>query len=208
MDKDESEFYPYKQTRCRACYAEVNKAWAQANRDRRRELGRKHEMARRRRNGIGPRTIRSVEERLTAKLVREGDCLIFTGTRNPDGYGLIATPDGARSAHRIAYTLWVGEIPDDTYVLHSCDNPPCCNHEHLFLGTQADNVKDMEAKGRRRNASGSGHGNTSLTEADVREIRHRYATGGVTQKTLADEFGMTQAGINHIIRRRSWRHVE
>ena len=89
----------------------------------------------------------------------ESGCWEGTGGRNKDGYGSFWSGEyigGAPSrgpvmilAHRWSYENFVGPIPADLYVLHRCDNPSCVNHEHLFLGTQRDNVADCEAKGRR-----------------------------------------------------------
>lgn len=93
-------------------------------------------------------------QRLSEKLrfVPETGCLIYTG--HCDRYGYIITgsrTDGTRKlrkTHRVAWELAYGPIPSGMAVLHRCDNPPCCNAEHLFLGTQGDNVRDMVAKNR------------------------------------------------------------
>jgi hypothetical protein len=80
-------------------------------------------------------------------------CVLWIGCTNDDGYGLIGsgTSKGHNSlAHRLAYEIHIGPIPDGILVLHSCDNPPCINVAHLFLGTQGDNIADMLAKGRQR----------------------------------------------------------
>jgi hypothetical protein len=102
---------------------------------------------------------RSLEERLFEKTEWQGECLVWTGYVNEDGYGRFS--EGGHQGrmvmvHRVAWELVHGPIPDGMRVLHSCDNPPCVLDEHLFLGTQADNVQDMLSKGR---ASGQ-----SLTE--------------------------------------------
>ena len=97
----------------------------------------------------------TTEERLRSKLAPTvGGCLEFSGYLNPDGYGRFRVGNRMPAAHRVAYELWVGTIPAGLYVLHHCDNPPCCNPEHLFAGTQQDNVDDMFAKGR----DNCGHG--------------------------------------------------
>lgn len=99
-----------------------------------------------------PEVQRPIAERLADKLDKSGSCWEFTGKHNDYGYGLIWQNGVEARAHRVAWELAHGMIPDDLLVLHHCDNPPCCRPEHLFLGTHADNTNDMLAKGRHRNA--------------------------------------------------------
>jgi len=88
-------------------------------------------------------------ERFWAKVDKTGDCWEWTGARFHHGYGLFYESASVRTrAHRFAYETLAGPIPPGVLVLHRCDNPPCVRPEHLFLGTQADNVADMIAKGR------------------------------------------------------------
>lgn len=93
-----------------------------------------------------------VEGRLQAKLVEnENGCLEFTGYLTPKGYGQIRVggrSGGSHLTHRVAWELVNGPIEDGLFVCHKCDNPSCCNVDHLFLGSNADNVADMVAKGR------------------------------------------------------------
>ena len=105
--------------------------------------------------GKVPRKTKPIEQRLREKLVHNETtgCVEFAGSRDRKGYGRIGVQLGfcrheTRLAHRVAWELENGPIPDGLNVLHRCDNPPCCNTEHLFLGTLADNNKDMQAKGR------------------------------------------------------------
>lgn len=90
-------------------------------------------------------------ERLSAKLTSDGDCLIWRGYTLPKGYGLISYQGKPMQTHRLAWKLAFGEIPPEMHVLHTCDNPPCCNPEHLFLGTNQDNIDDKMRKGRHNN---------------------------------------------------------
>src|SRR6185295_10809571 len=102
------------------------------------------------------------------KVARGDGCWEWQGWRNAGGYGVLASGPAGRQkdelAHRIAWRLTNGAIPDGLRVLHRCDNPPCCNPAHLFLGSDADNVADCIAKGRSRRAR-------RLTDVQVREIR-------------------------------------
>lgn len=124
-------------------------------------------------------------------------------------------PFGTRTvrAHRFAWELEVGLIPNGMSVLHRCDNPRCVRPDHLFLGTQADNMRDMRAKGRfvpalgpRKDYHGEAHPASKVTEDDVREIR-RLRAEGRTLQSLADEFGLVNSAIHNIISRKTWRHV-
>lgn len=90
-------------------------------------------------------------ERLAARSERRGECLVWTGPTDKKGYGLIKVGGRSRRVHRLAWSERHGEIPPSLFVLHHCDNPPCWADDHLFLGTHADNMRDMVAKGRGRN---------------------------------------------------------
>lgn len=94
----------------------------------------------------------SVETRLKRKLVEQpSGCIEFMGSRDRHGYGMMRYNAKNQGAHRVAWTLTYGEIPDGLLVLHSCDNPPCCNPKHLRLGTMKDNMEDKIARGRHEN---------------------------------------------------------
>lgn len=86
--------------------------------------------------------------RFEAHVDKSGDCWLWTGPRSASGYGRCSRGMKKHRAHRVAFALYVAEIPEGMHVLHRCDNPPCVNPAHLFLGTHIDNMRDMEAKGR------------------------------------------------------------
>jgi hypothetical protein len=168
-----------------------------------------------RRYGPEPRPI---AERFWEKVDRRGDdeCWLWLGTIDPNGYGRLGRGHNEASdlAHRVAWKVAHGAIPDGPghhgiCVLHRCDNPTCVNPSHLFLGTIADNVADMIAKGRANYnpLRGSANPNAKLTEAAVREIRQRYDQGERPQG-LARAFGVTGPVISNIVARRAWRHVD
>ncbi len=130
-------------------------------------------------------------------------CWEWRGHKDRDGYGTLRLHGSTKKAHRVSYGAFVGQIPVSMHVLHKCDNPGCCNPEHLRLGTNADNQADKNAKGRA--AAGARHGSAKLTEHEVSEIRRRYDGGGVTQKALADEFRVHKTNIQNIVRGHTWR---
>lgn len=107
-------------------------------------------------------------------------------------------------AHRKAWELLHGPIPDGLLVLHTCDNPPCIRPDHLFLGTHRDNQQDKWAKGRGIVINNS----IKLTESNVRAIRTRYATGTIRQIDLGKEYGVSQTAISAIVNRRTWTHIQ
>lgn len=132
-------------------------------------------------------------------------CHIWIGTINQAGYGKFWWNSENVPAHRAAWLLYVGQIPSGFFACHRCDNPPCVNPAHLFLGTPADNLADMAAKGRA--IRGCRHPRSYLTDGDVLRIRDRYFTSGLRQVDIAQEFGLTQATVSKIIRGDTWRHI-
>jgi DNA-binding transcriptional regulator YiaG len=152
-------------------------------------------------------------------------CWEWKGGRDKDGYGVFAVKIAHATfrhmkAHRIAWELAGKGDPGEGEVCHTCDNPPCCNPKHLFLGTRLDNARDMATKGRGlsgdKNASrlkpeclkrGEQHPNAKLTEPQVSEIRRLWRAGGVTQPELARRFSVSDGTIYCIVTGRNWRHV-
>lgn len=135
----------------------------------------------------------------------ENGCIVWTGCRHENGYGLVKRDGKHWLAHRLSWTFRHGEIPDGKNVLHRCDNPPCVNIEHLFLGSQQDNVTDMHNKGRAVAPSGADSGQAKLTEDEV--IAIRQLRGRVTQRELAKRYGISQAHVSAIQRGAWWRHL-
>lgn len=151
---------------------------------------------------------KALRDRFWAKVATgdAGSCWEWQGCRQRMGYGSVGVGsriDGTKRttlAHRLAWELAHGPIPDGAKVLHRCDNRPCCNPSHLFLGTQAENVADMIAKERKRVARGPAHPSFKLTDEAKQTIRERYAAGGVRQQRLADEFHVDQTTISKVVR--------
>lgn len=142
----------------------------------------------------------------------QDDCWPWLGPVDKDGYGLWHKFPNERRSNRIAWTIENGSVPKGHFVLHTCDNPPCCNPAHLWLGTAKDNTHDSIRKGRfsmpPRMVGEANPGGGKLTETDVREIRRLYATRRFTLKQLGAMFKVTFAMISQIINCRSWSHVE
>lgn len=137
-----------------------------------------------------------------------GDCWEWTGARSHGGYGKVGYGGRSFGAHRCSWELSWGPIPDGLWVLHKCDNPPCVNPAHLFLGDAAANTQDMLAKGRGggKGAPGESNRRAALTEQQVLEIRLSFASGEGTVE-LSKRFPVTSRYINRIIRGDSWPHV-
>lgn len=146
----------------------------------------------------------SPEERFWAKVDRTGECWVWTGARNQNGYGTFRFARSMRLAHRVAFLLTRGVIPDGLWVLHHCDNPPCVNPAHLYLGTVQDNVRDMVARGRQ--ATGLRNANARLTPDLVLEARRRHA-GGETLRAIAAAVGVEHTTVGRAIRGDQWREV-
>jgi hypothetical protein len=164
----------------------------------------------------------STIDRFLSKINKTEGCWLFTGCRNKKGYGLfwlgITRVGGMTAAHRFAYETFNGPITAGLMVLHSCDNPPCVNPAHLFLGTALDNNLDRQRKGRSATGDRSGSrtkpqsrprgeqaARSVLTADDVRTIRATY--GIRTGAELAAEYGIAKPTVYNIVARRIWKHI-
>lgn len=132
------------------------------------------------------------------------DCWEWQASRNKDGYGKF----DSTNSHRVAWKLTYGEIPHELFVCHKCDNPPCCNPNHLFVGTAAINNLDMKIKGRSRGGrlSGEDHPKSKLTNEQVKQIKTMHANG-LSDRKIARQFGVVQTTISAIVTGRSWKQI-
>lgn len=136
----------------------------------------------------------------------EDGCWLWTGHTHW-GYGDHYFNGRRQKAHRISWQIFRGPIPDGVKVLHKCDTKGCVRPDHLFLGSQRDNIRDMFAKGRQHDRSGEHSGRAKLTEYAVKQIRLWYAEGGVTMQQLGAWYGVSLAAINAVIKRRNWQNT-
>jgi hypothetical protein len=139
------------------------------------------------------------------------ECIEWDGAVTKQGYGLCRTKSTGRKlllTHRAVWEENFGTIPEGLHVCHRCDNPPCINPEHLFLGTNDDNRRDMTRKRRTLLCTGPGEKNPNarLTDPQVLAIRDRLARGGVGNR-LAKEYGVSAKMIYLIRDRRAWSHI-
>lgn len=142
----------------------------------------------------------------------ENGCWLWRKGKTSKGYGSVAVK-GYRSnlAHRIAWAIAFGEIPPSSIcICHHCDDPACCNPEHLFPGDRSLNNKDKTAKGRNVSPGifGSKNPMAKLTEEKVIQIKAKYRTGRFTYQSLADRFRVSPALVGLVITGKIWKEVQ
>lgn len=131
---------------------------------------------------------------------KTGECWLWMGRTQSDGYGSLSREGKEYLAHRVAWELTFG--PTDLKVLHRCDNPPCVRPAHLFEGTQRDNIADMVAKGRQHRPVGTLNPKAKLNPTLADEIRGKYVPGNIS--ALAKEYGVATSTIWRVISQESW----
>jgi HNH endonuclease len=127
------------------------------------------------------------------------ECWLWTRARNNKGYGRVRIDGKMQLAHRVAWQIYKGEIPEGMFVCHKCDTPACVNPDHLFLGTNADNIKDSYDKGR-SNQQGERNGNRKLKPEQVTEIR----ASSESCRVLARRFGIGKSQVANIKKGLKW----
>lgn len=156
-------------------------------------------------------TMEEIKARFWSNVDKRGtdECWPWMAGRFLEGYGQFRVWKKHIKAHRFSYEITIGPIGKGLLACHTCDNPPCCNPKHIFVGTHADNARDMTAKGRgykgpRPSFPGELNPAAKLTFEKVEEIR-RLHQHGMSQKRLAQQFLMSQSQVGNIIRGSSWR---
>jgi hypothetical protein len=138
-------------------------------------------------------------------------CWLWTAAKKVKGYGQVNVGGKNRRAHREAYEAVNGPIPDGLVVRHKCDAPACVNPDHLELGTNADNTRDMMERGRNRcgRLKGSAHAMSKLAEVDIHHIRAAYVFRHpeLGSTALGRKHGVSRATIGLIVSRKIWRHI-
>lgn len=151
-----------------------------------------------------------------AKVKKTDSCWLWEGgSINSSGYGYVSVNGKRVGVHRAIYEFYRRQIPDGIQVCHTCDVRLCVNPDHLFEGTRSENALDAVAKGRYTNCAkcapeklprGEANGSSKLTKRDVLTIKRTYRPG-VSQRSLAERFGVTQAVISRILSGIAWSHV-
>lgn len=146
-------------------------------------------------------------ERFHSKIDKRGEdeCWNWTASLAGKGYGQIKAPIGYGRvnlyAHRVAFMLTRGAVPDGLEVCHHCDNPKCCNPKHLFAGTRSANAQDMSMK--MRSTWGTRSGTAKLSEDGVRKVRELLAAG-MPQKRIGEIVGVSQIQVSRIKTGKRW----
>ena len=148
----------------------------------------------------------SAEQRFAMSVDKTDGCWIWTASKDKNGYGIFKGMIGDvlfTRAHRYSYALHTGDLLVGMQALHSCDNPSCVNPDHLFAGTNADNMRDKIQKGRARTPVGEKHGKAVLTESQVRRVLRDPRPYAV----IATEYNVAATTIASIKQRVSWKHL-
>lgn len=187
------EMFPPDSRRCRKCGSRAVQEWKLRARAKARPMT-EHDML-----------------RFWAKVDKSGECWTWKGARNRQGYGRFWTGSRQRPAHAALWEYLHGPVLSKMEVCHKCDNPPCCNPDHLFLGTKSDNMQDCTAKGRHGMQvkpesvpRGEQQWHACLTEEIALAIWHRFYAGGVTKIALAREYGVGKHAVYKLLAGQSW----
>jgi predicted Zn-ribbon and HTH transcriptional regulator len=156
-----------------------------------------------------PRNARAKDVFANLASLETDECIVWPLSVIHDGYGRLRVGKKTKQVHILAYEKRIGEVPEGMKVCHHCDNPPCLNYRHLFLGTVQDNNEDKRLK--KRHCFGETSGMAKLTEEQVREIRAKYVydikNRAQRQLRLGEEYGVGQTVISAIVRRKTWKHI-
>lgn len=147
-----------------------------------------------------------IERIASRSYVMDSGCWEWSGFRLRGQHGVMTFKRRHTYVHRLAWEFFNGAIPDGLFVCHRCDNPPCWNPDHLFLGTYNDNNQDCISK--KRHSYGTRNGHAKLTEDEVRRIATTYVPGTTTMQQVADQFGVSISRVYNIVRGRAWKQLD
>ena len=148
-----------------------------------------------------------IKERLFSFVeMNDNGCWDWMGAKNKKGYGSLSYQNKTTIAHRLSYSLFVGEILNGLHVLHRCDRPNCINPNHLFLGTDLDNSNDKIYKGRFVACYGEDNGNSKLTDDHVLDIKNKIKNG-FSFASIARKYEVSETTIAYIAKNKIWRHI-
>lgn len=146
-------------------------------------------------------------KRFWSRVLKSDNCWTWIGCFGSNGYGSFWMSGNPHKTHRLSYQIHFGSIPLGLCICHRCDNPACVNPSHLFIGTSAENISDMDKKRRRKPAKGEQIHLAKLSESDVLKIRSMHSTGNFSYRKLSGIFGVDYTNIACIIRRKTWKHI-
>ena len=145
-----------------------------------------------------------LEERFFSKVEKGDSCWEWVASKYHDGYGAYYFNGKQGRAHRVSWEMKNGEIPENMYILHRCNNRTCVNPKHLYLGTHQDNMNDLARAG---TLKGIGHPSAKVTEREVRTIRHLWEKKIYTQIKIAEMFNISHKTVNGITTNTNWKHI-
>lgn len=155
-----------------------------------------------------------IDDRFWAKVVKTDTCWLWAGYVMPNGYGQVRREGKAYLCHRWAWKITYGHLPDNKVVAHVCDVRNCVNPDHLWLGTQEDNLLDMYRKGRaipfagiRPDNRGERQGRATLTDKQVLEIRNLAVTSSLSHQAIANLYGVRRQTVSRVLAGDTWSHL-
>lgn len=160
-----------------------------------------------------PQTVEKAKDRMLSKrFIDDNNCWNWTGHTNGI-YGDLTINGRRIKIHRLSAHIWLDfDLDSEFYVCHHCDNTLCFNPDHLFVGTQKDNLRDCVNKNRQQRCKGKNHSQVKLTEEDVYTIRYLYSImrngeRKYSRRRLGNVFNVTKSAIQGVVTGKNWRHI-